>query len=89
MWRGSVGCCHCQFVPCGHANQGRSNEGLSCCRPYLVKLLDGERIPCRRVGNRRKILLSHLLEYKRRDEAHRQEIADRLTEEAERIGLEY
>ena len=62
---------------------------LNVSRPYLVKLLDDERIPCRRVGNRRKILLSHLLEYKRRDEAHRQEIADRLTEEAERIGLEY
>ncbi len=62
---------------------------LNVSRPYLIKLLDDGQIPYRRVGNRRKILLTHLLEYKRRDEAHRREIADRLTREAELIGLEY
>lgn len=62
---------------------------LNVSRPYLIKLLDGEQIPYRRVGNRRKILLSHLLEYQRRDEAHRRQVADRLTREAERIGLAY
>jgi len=62
---------------------------LNVSRPYLIKLLDKEQIPFRRVGNRRKILLTHLLEYKRRDEAHRRDVATKLTEEAELIGLEY
>ena len=62
---------------------------LNVSRPYLIRLLDDEQIPYRRVGNRRKILLTHLLDYKRRDEARRREVADRLTEEAELIGLEY
>jgi len=62
---------------------------LNVSRPYLIKLLDGDQIPYRRVGNRRKILLSHLLAYRRRDEAHRRHVADRLTQEAERIGLAY
>ncbi len=62
---------------------------LNVSRPYLIKLLDEGQIPYRRVGNRRKIRLTDLLEYKKRDEAHRREIADRLTREAESIGLEY
>jgi len=62
---------------------------LNVSRPYLIKLLDGEHIPYRRVGNRRKILLTHLLEYRQRDEMQRRRVADKLTQEAERIGLAY
>lgn len=62
---------------------------LNVSRPYLVKLLDERAIPYRRVGNRRKVLLVDLVEYKRRDEAMRREIADELTREAQEIGLGY
>lgn len=62
---------------------------LNVSRPYLVKLLDERAIPYRRVGNRRKVLLDDLLDYKRRDEAMRREIADELTQEAQEIGLTY
>ena len=62
---------------------------LNVSRPYLIRLLEDEQIPYRRVGNRRKILLVHLVEYQRHDEAHRRRVADKLTREAERIGLEY
>ena len=62
---------------------------LNVSRPYLIGLLDKGQIPYRRVGNRRKIALMKLLEYKRRDNKYRDEMVDELTREAERIGLEY
>lgn len=62
---------------------------LNVSRPYLVKLLDQRAIPYRRVGNRRKVLLVDLVEYKSRDEAMRREIADELTREAQEVGLGY
>lgn len=62
---------------------------LNVSRPYLVKLLDRREIPYRRVGNRRKVRLVDLIDYQRRDEALRRDIADELTREAEKIGLEY
>ena len=61
---------------------------LNVSRPYLVKLLDQRRIPHRRVGNRRRILLADIIDYKNRDEAERRAIADELTAEAQRLGLD-
>lgn len=62
---------------------------LNVSRPYLIRLLEDRKIPYRRVGNRRKVLLTDLLDYKRRDDEHRRQILDELTREAEDIGLEY
>jgi len=52
-------------------------------------LLEERRIPYRRVGNRRKVLLTDLLDYQRKDDEYRRRIADELTREAEDLGLEY
>lgn len=62
---------------------------LNVSRPYLVKLLDEKEIPFRRVGNRRKVLLADLVNYKRQDDAARREIADELTRNVQDIGLDY
>jgi len=62
---------------------------LNVSRPYLVGLLDEGKIPYRMVGNRRKVPLRELLDYKRIDTAYREAILDELTREAESIGLEY
>lgn len=62
---------------------------LNVSRPYLIGLLEEGKIPYRMAGNRRKVPLLELLDYKRLDYANRREIALKLTEEAQRIGLEY
>ena len=62
---------------------------LNVSRPYFVKLLEDEKIPYRRVGNRRRVLLADLLTYKRLDDVDRHAVASKLTAEAQRLGLEY
>ncbi len=60
---------------------------LNVSRPYLIGLLEDGRMPFHRVGNRRKLSLAAVLEFKRRDDARRQKILDQLTAEAQDMGL--
>ncbi len=62
---------------------------LKVSRPYLVKLIDTDQLPHRRVGNRRKVLLADILDYKRNDDLYRRRVLDELTREAEDLQLDY
>ena len=62
---------------------------LSVSRPYLVKLLDEGKIPCRTIGKYRRVRFDDLMAYKRKDDEARAKILDQLTAEAQELGMGY
>lgn len=62
---------------------------LHVSRPYLVKLLDQGKIPCRTVGKYRRVRFDDLMAYNRKDDEARAKILDQLTAEAQERGMGY
>jgi excisionase family DNA binding protein len=60
---------------------------LSVSRPYLIKLLESDEIPYRKVGTHRRIQFRDLHEYQSRDDLKRRRAADDLTGLTEELGL--
>ncbi|MCE9555163.1 MAG: excisionase family DNA-binding protein [Planctomycetes bacterium] len=62
---------------------------LNVSRPYLVKLLDEKKLPSRTVGKYRRVRFDDLMTFKRKDDDARTKVLDRLTAEAQELGLGY
>jgi excisionase family DNA binding protein len=62
-------------------------EFLNVSRPYLIKLLETEKIPYRLVGTHRRIKFRDLRDYKNRDDLERRHAADELTQLSQDLGL--
>src|ERR1700693_5160325 len=62
---------------------------LHVSRPYLVKLLDEGKIPCRTVGIFRRVRFDDLMAYKRKDDEARAKVLEQLTAEAQELGMGY
>lgn len=62
---------------------------LNVSRPFLIKLIEEGRIPCRKVGRHRRILQSDLDAFRRRCDVERLEALKSLVAEGEDLGLGY
>lgn len=62
---------------------------LNVSRPFLIQLLETKKIPYRKVGTRRKILLHDVLFYKAKTDTARRKVLDELANESQKLNLGY
>ena len=62
---------------------------LNVSRPFLIKLLEGEKIPYRKVGRHRRIRIEDVIAYKTKIDRKREAILDQLVAEAQKQDMGY
>ncbi|MGU9962349.1 MAG: excisionase family DNA-binding protein [Candidatus Puniceispirillales bacterium WSBS_2018_MAG_OTU23] len=64
-------------------------EVLNVSRPFFIKLLDDEKIPYRKVGKHRRILMEDVMTYKTAIDQEREAVLDQLVAEAQKQNMGY
>ncbi len=62
---------------------------LGVSRPFLVKQLEDEVIPYRKVGTHRRVLFSDLMKYKHETDDSRKQSLDELSQQAQELDMGY
>lgn len=62
---------------------------LNVSRPHLIKLLESNRIPFKKVGSHRRILLGDIIAYEKSLQKRREEQLKFLSEQAQELNLGY
>ena len=64
-------------------------ELLNVSRPFVIKLIEDEVLPCKMVGTHRRVLFSDLMQYKRTIDAERLKVLEELAAQAQELGMGY
>ena len=59
---------------------------LNVSRPYVVKLIEEEKLPARKVGTRRRVAFEHLVRFDEQQRAQRRAALDELARLAQALG---
>ena len=62
---------------------------LNVSRPFLIKLLDENAMPHRKVGKHRRVRTEDVMAYKRAIDREREQVLDQLARDAQKQGLGY
>jgi excisionase family DNA binding protein len=62
---------------------------LNVSRPFLIKLLEANRLPFHMVGTHRRIKFTDLLSFKKKSEQARQAAMEELARQAQQLGMGY
>jgi excisionase family DNA binding protein len=62
---------------------------LNVSRPYLIRLLEGGKVPFRLVGSHRRVKFSDLDAYRKRAEEERKNAMDELAAQSQELGMGY
>lgn len=62
---------------------------LNVSRPFVIKEIEANRLPHRKVGTHRRVLYEDLLEYARKMRTEQEKALDRMADDARVLGLEY
>jgi excisionase family DNA binding protein len=62
---------------------------LNVSRPFLIKLLEENALPHRKVGKHRRIRMEDVMAYKSRIDRDREAVLDQLAREAQEQGMGY
>jgi len=67
----------------------KAADYLNVSRPYLIGLIDSGEIPCRKVGNRRRVLFTDVEAYRQRSDKARLEALAELSAQAQELNMGY
>jgi excisionase family DNA binding protein len=62
---------------------------LNVSRPFVAKLMDEGRIPCRKVGSHRRVKYEDVIAFKQKDDRARQKVIDQLIRDAQEQDMGY
>jgi len=62
---------------------------LGVSRPFIIKQIEENKLPHRRIGTHRRVMFKDLMDYKHRMDADRRKALDELSSEAQKLNLGY
>ncbi len=62
---------------------------LNVSRPFVVKEIEAGRLPCRKVGRHRRVLLEDMMAYQKKSRADSDAALQALADQAQELGLGY